>query len=162
MFSIDGSANADANCGVRHCVGLWDGYRMAMDTNQDAGELAFVEGASAMGVQPTLTFGGVHLQIPKLGQIRTTTQGAFRAMALDQSAFRLAWDIPIGTTREFICAKAMALERDALRTDATLWRNGMKGSRRIARYSHSVWAYRWRPDWRSWCCHRRRMPCLDS
>ena len=38
---------------------------------------------------------------------------------------RDTWAIPKGTTiHEFM--KAMALERDALRADATLWRNGMK------------------------------------
>lgn len=38
---------------------------------------------------------------------------------------RAVWDIPKGTTiHEFM--KAMALERDALRADATLWRNGVK------------------------------------
>ena len=100
-----------------------------MDTNQDAGELAFVEEVEkqlAMGVQRNIDLWEAFIsKIPKLCELLRQQHKRIQSHEHWIKEFRLAWDIPIGTTiHEFM--KAMALERDALRADATLWRNGMK------------------------------------
>lgn len=100
-----------------------------MDTNQDAGELAFVEEVEkllAMGVQRNIDLWETFIsKILKLCGLLRQQHKRIQSHEHWIKEFRLAWDIPKGTTiHEFM--KAMALERDALRADATLWRNGMK------------------------------------